>query len=169
MNKFSKYIVLIIFFLSSFSLVSEEKNVNIYCEILGFTPLIKPTLEYNINSFKLFDGLQTTYLTLGASMFGLGYRTAYSSPIIGLNHVIGDEFGVEFGASYFRQFRTDFYGDFEEVSSMYELDNYDAIGFNVGLREYTNSFFFRINYTPLYNLTDKEFKGIISFSFGWGF
>ncbi|MFN3196034.1 MAG: hypothetical protein ACE364_08810 [Chlorobiota bacterium] len=163
------YIVLVFFILSSLSLKSEEKTINIYCEILGYSPLLKPTLEYNVNSFELFGGLQTTYLTLGASMFGLGYRTAYSSPIVGINHVIGDEFGVEFGASYFRQYKSDFYGDFVEVNSMYELDNYDALGFNVGLREYSDSFFFRINYTPLYNLTDKEFRGIVSFSFGWGF
>jgi len=173
LNNYSKYIVLIIFIFSSFSLKSEEKIINIYCEILGYSPLIKPTLEYNVNSFELLGGLQTTYFTLGASMFGVGYRTAYSSPIVGINHVIGDEFGVEFGvefgASYFRQYRSDFYGDFVEVNSMYELDYYDALGFNLGLREYTDSFFIRINYTPLYSLTDKELRGIFSFSFGWGF
>jgi hypothetical protein len=160
---------LIIFIFSSFCLKSEEKDVNIYCEVLGYSPILKPTIEYNVNSFEFLGGLQSTYLTLGAAMFGVGYLTTYSSPIVGINHVIGDEFCVEFGASYFRQYNSDFHGDFEEVSSMYELDNYDAIGFNVGLREYTDSFFYRINYTPLYNLTDKEFSGIFSFSFGWGF
>ena len=160
---------MIFFVFSSFSLVAKEKDINIYLEFLGYSPLIKPTLEYNVNSFELFGGLQSTYITLGASMFGLGYRTSYSSPIVGINHVIGDEFGVEFGASYFRQYRGDFHGDFVEVNSMYELDNYDAVGFNVGIREYIDSILFRINYTPLYNLTDKEFRGIISFSIGWGF
>ncbi len=169
MTKLLSYLALIIFFISSNSLTSDEKDVNVYVEILGYSPMFKPTLEYNVNSFELFGGLQSTYLTLGASMFGVGYRTTYSSPIIGINHVIGDEFGVELGASYFRQYRADFYGEFEEVSSLYELDNYDAVGFNVGFREYSDSFFYRITYTPLYNLTDKEFKGIFSFSFGWGF
>jgi hypothetical protein len=169
MTKFLSYIALITFFISSKPLTSDVKDVNVYVEILGYSPIFKPTLEYNINSFELFGEIQSTYLTLGGSMFGVGYRTSYSSPIIGINHVIGDEYGVEFGASYFRQYRGDFNGDFVEENSMYELDNFKAIGFNVGLREYNDSFFYRINYTPLYNLTDKEFQGAFSFSLGWGF
>ena len=169
MTKLLSYLALIIFFISSNSLTSDEKDVNIYVEILGYSPMFKPTLEYNVNSFELFGGLQSTYITLGATMFGIGPRVTYSSPIIGINHVIGDEVGFEFGASYFRQYRGDFNGDFVEVSSMYELENYDALGFNVGLREYNDSFFYRINYTPLYNLTDKEYQSVFSFSFGWGF
>lgn len=169
MTKVTKYIFFIIFILSSYNIKSEEKDFNIYCEIIGYSPWMKPTLEYNVNSYELFGGLQSTYLTLGASMFGIGARSLYSSPIIGINHVIGDEFCVEFGASYFRQYRGDFHGEFQEVSSMYELENYDAIGFNAGFREYSGSFLYRITYTPFYNLTDKEFKGSISFSFGWGF
>lgn len=164
-----KYVILILLLLSFNEAYSETKDVNIYLEILGYSPMFKPTLEYNINSFELFDGIQSTYLTLGGAMFGLGYRTTYSSPIIGINHVIGDEFCVELGASYFRQYKSDFYGDFEDVSSLYELDKYDAIGFNVGFREYSGSYFYRIMYTPLYNLTDKELRSIFSFSFGWGF
>ena len=137
--------------------------------MLGYSPLIKTSLEYNVNSFTLFDIDQSTYLTLGTSMFGIANGIyAYSSPIVGANQVIGSDFAFEIGGSYFRQYKSD--SDLSSsISSIYELDNYDAIGFNAGFRSYSGNFLIRVNYTPFYNLTDNEFRNSLSFSFGWSF
>lgn len=144
--------------------------MSIYIELFGNTIGIKPTIEYNINTFEFLGESQITYINFGASMIGvINGGMFYSSPVIGLTQVIGDEFGFEFGANYFRQYKADQDTDIKNVKSIHDLDNYDAIGFQVGLRECSDTFLFRITYTPFYILDSKELKTSFSMSFGWGF
>ena len=149
---------------------SKAKDVNIYIEIIGNTIGFKPTIEYNINTFEFLGESQITYINFGASMIGvINGGMFYSSPVLGITQVIGDEFGVEFGTNYFRQYKSDQDTDFKNVKSIYDLDSYDAIGFQAGFRECTDTFLLRITYTPFYRFDTKEFTTSFSMSFGWGF
>lgn len=155
---------------SSTASYSKAKDVNVYIEIIGNTIGFKPTIEYNINTFEFLGESQITYINFGASMVGvINGGIAYTSPVIGINQVIGDEFGFEFGTCYFRQYIGNQDTDFDNVSSIYDLDHYDAIGFQAGFRECTDTFLLRLTYTPFYRLDTKEFTTSFSISFGWGF
>lgn len=165
-----KIIITILLLCTSTATYSKAKDVNIYVELIGHTIGFKPTIEYNINTFEFLGESQITYVNLGASMMGvINGGMFYSSPVLGITQVIGDEFGVEFGANYFRQYSGGQDTDFKEVKSIYDLDSYDAIGFQTGFRECTDTFFLRLTYTPYYRLDTKEFTTSFSMSFGWGF
>lgn len=165
-----KIIITILLLLSTTASYSKAKDVNVYIEIIGNTIGFKPTIEYNINTFEFLGESQITYINFGASMMGvINGGMFYSSPVIGITQVIGDGAGVEFGANYFRQYKGDQDTDFDKVSSLYDLDSYDAIGFQVGYRECSETFLFRITYTPFYRFDTKELKTSFSMSFGWGF
>lgn len=137
---------------------------------MGNTAGIKPTIEFNVNTFELFGESQITYISLGASMLGIiNGGVFYSSPVIGFNQVIGEDFGFEFGASYFRQYYYTQAVDRKKINSLYDLENYDAFGFNFGFREISGSSIFRINYTPFYRLDTKNLQTSFGISWGWGF
>ena len=176
MNKFSKYIVLIIFIFSSYNLVGSDKEVNVYGSVLSTPGVFELNLEYNFLSFDLLGIQSITGIRAGSSMFGIqGLSVRFSTPIIGIVQYFGKDSGLDLGFSYLKHynFGTDRNKD---KPVLYKDDDEKMIRFDSGYRTYLdNNIIFRFSFVSFADFEklkasgDWDLQFLISASVGYSF
>lgn len=167
---------MIIFIFSSYSLVGNDKEVNVYGSLLSTPGIFEINLEYNFLSFDLLGIQSITGIRAGSSMFGIqGLSVRYSTPIIGIVQYFGKDSGLDLGFSYLKHynFGTDRNKD---KPVLYKDDDEKIIRFDCGYRTYLeNNIIFRFSFVSFADFEklkangDWDFQYLISASVGYSF
>ncbi|MFN3196031.1 MAG: hypothetical protein ACE364_08795 [Chlorobiota bacterium] len=91
----------------------------------------------------------------------------YSYPIIGFIQYLGTDEGIDLGINYFERYHRDFLNKSlprsERVASK---DDYNAIGFEIGYRLYSDNIIYRITYTPSFIIESEYEEGVLTHYIG---
>jgi len=180
LTKLLSYIALIIFFISSNSLTSDEKDVSIYGSIFSTPGVFELNLEYNFLSFDMFGIESTTIARVGNSMFGIqGLSVRYSTPVVGLVQYFGNDSGFDLGLSYLSHYNnvTIFFNDHRRNDPVrIDQDSERLIRIDGGYRNYFSEngiFRFSIvsfaDFDKIRNNGNWDFDFILSASVGYSF
>lgn len=173
-----KILIAILLILSSYSSYSKTRDLNIYGTLLASTGIGEFDLEYSVLNFDVLGTESTTYLKYGASVFGAYDFALFScQPIIGFVQYFGTDYGLDIGVNYFNVRKLGYWNKaIPREQRIAEKENYEAIGFEIGAREYYGNNVLRATFTPFYKLNDdnnanKTFFQSLIFSVGisWGY
>ncbi len=171
-----KYFITIALFLNFYVSYAEERDINIYGTLLGYTCNIEFDMEYSLINTNLLGIETTTYLKFGASMFGAyDVVLSYSYPIVGFVQYFGSESGVDLGVNYFERYRLDLLDkSLPRSERLSSPETFEAIGFEIGYRWYSDNVIYRLSYTPSLIVTSNyleinQFLHFVGFSMGYSF